>query len=255
MVTVDSLLTTRLTEAVSFRFMNIIRLIGQFTPFVLPSLEKFEQKAPQSTIFSRLPYLSFFENWLKYPVLLLGRLIVGLLITVWLASLTLQPAYQNFVQQQIDSQMPSLSLQISQNNNTGNLWDDFWNNTSGTVQNAQQVLEREFWRNTVNLVLSSEAFVIFRGLVILLLYSSLFLLFGNDINSIEKKALRLQSSLGNLAKLFLLKMKDKADYLATNQLVHPQEYQQISRLIARGLGNKQNLSKQEVDYLANFNFK
>lgn len=234
--------------------MQIIRLIGQFTPFISPSLDRFEKKAVQSSFLSRLPYLSFFENWAKYPVLLFGRLVLALLLTSWLTSLTLQPAYQNLVQQQLDRYLPSLSFEIDQSTKTGNLWQDFWKNAGSTVQHSQQVLERQFWRNIVHLILVSEAFVIFRGIVIFFLYSLLFLVFGNDIGSVEKRALRFQASLGQLARSFLYKIQSQADYLFQNQLLSPQDHQKLKTLIAKGLDKRQSLSAQEIDDLSNFAF-
>ncbi len=65
--------------------MNIFRVIGQFTPFISPKLGTFGKKVLNNTIVSNLPYFNLFENFFKYPTLMIGRLVVTLVICTFLA--------------------------------------------------------------------------------------------------------------------------------------------------------------------------
>jgi len=65
--------------------MNIFRVIGQFTPFISPKLDTFGKKVLNNTIVSNLPYFNLFENFFKYPTLMIGRSVVALVICTFLA--------------------------------------------------------------------------------------------------------------------------------------------------------------------------
>jgi len=65
-------------------------------------------------------------------------------------------------------------------------------------------VEREVLRNLVFRILAGEAFVVLRGFVFLVLYFSLFWVFGTNIASLERKTLQHQAMLGLLAKNILL---------------------------------------------------
>ncbi len=233
--------------------MNPLRIFGQTTPFIPPSLDVFEKKAPRSTFFGRLPYLSFFENWFKYPFLVSSRFLVSLVVSITLAWLTVSPAYQNFAQEQlIDRYLPEIELEIKQDANTGNWLDDFLNNTTNTVTNAQQAGERKIVRTIAYETLAGEVFLLLRWVIIYLIYSALFWLLGTDIGSLEKLALQNQANLGNLSKVILNKIQAQADFLYSRQAIHPNDYQNIQALSQKALKHRQPLTDSELDYLLNF---
>jgi hypothetical protein len=233
--------------------MNPFQTLGQFTPFVPPDLAQFERKAPTSTLLGRLPYLSLFENWFKYPILVTGRAIVSIIITIFLAGLTLSPTYQTFIQENIiDRWLPQIELKIEQGSDSGNLIEDFWNNATGTFTNAKSVAEREVIRNATYQALAGESFVIVRGIVIFLLYSLLFWLFGTNISSLEKLALQRQANLGLIAKSLLHQTRKQADYWQSQRLIPPTEYQNLTQVLSKALDAKKPLSQEEIDYLCHF---
>ncbi len=236
--------------------MNIFRTIGQFTPFISPELDTFGEKALQKTIVSNLPYFNLFENLFKYPVLVIGRLVVALIVSIFLAMLTLGESYQEVVQINIiDRFLPKIEIQITEPPQTGNFLQDWWQGVTATTQNFQAVVEREVWRNLAFQILAGEVFVVLRCFVFLVLYFSLFWVFGTNIASLEKNALQHQAMLGLLAKSILYKMQTKLNYFNLNQMLSKQESENIQKAITKCFDPKQTITKEEIEQIANFSVR
>ena len=238
--------------------MNPIRWVGQFTPFIAPDLEPFGPKAIAKTPVSYLPYGQWLEKFIKYPVLVTGRLVVALLVCIFLSSLTIRPDYQNWVQTQvIDRFWPpiSVSFELPKTDSWTNFWSGWGDSLTNLTNNAKTAIERDLWRRIVFEVLAGNSLVWLRGLIILLLYSWLFWLFGTNIASLERRALEHQATLGWLAKSMLYKLQTKVNYWRMQQLWPKEPLDRLENIIQKAFQPKQTLTEEEIREISEFILK
>jgi len=189
--------------------MNWVRDIGAATPFVSPSPQRFQYNAIKDgsigsipglgVAVKTIPFFGFFDDRLKYPLLVAARLIVSLVITTVIAQFTLSAAWQDVVENQI---IPVIAPapEKAAFKETGNFFEDSARRLQIETQFLTDQAAHLSYTSVIIESLTGTIGLPFRFVAVYLCIFLLYLVFGNTIPQQERKYLKRAGELAHLGQ-------------------------------------------------------
>jgi hypothetical protein len=233
--------------------MPLIQDLLATTPFFSPSFKRFQKKAVQNGPFGEIPgvgmivkanpILSFFDDRLKYPLLVFGRIVVSILITFLLVQFTFSQPWKNFVENNLLSIVAPEPVK-EELQESGNFFTDGSKRAQIETDYLIDKSANQIYKSSWIQFLSGEFFAIIRMGIIYLLIYLIYLAFGNTIPQLEKKQLKETSKMAELSRKFILLLDKSID----KKNLKPQEIDLLNQTVKK-IQEEQNLKKEELQLL------
>jgi len=215
--------------------MSIFKDLLATMPFFSPSQSRFRNRATQTGVIGNIPFagptarafpfVSFIDDHLKYPLLVLGRLFVSFAVTILLCQFSLSEPWKDFTKQAILPIMAPAPIK-----GTPKKTDNFFQNIyeEGVVESkyAADQANHKIWESAVNEALTGAIALPFRAVGIYGFIYLLYLAFGNALPQLERKYLQKTGELTEFGRdsIFLI-----SSMLNNNQLL-PQDGKRLFEL-------------------------
>jgi hypothetical protein len=237
-------------------FTHTLQSLASLTPFVRPHIEIFLNNADKKGLIGKYPVIGniidvvapfkWVDNKLKYPLLTLGRVIVALLLVGSVMSYTTyNEDFKNFADQTIISRFTTKpkDANVPKFDGLNGLKEGITTMVSENVRYATESTAHNLKQSILGQVLYGAIGAFPRGLIVFILWSLLFYLFGNSISQREQKAFETNRPYREIGKIFVDNFEVFNTYIQNDPKIDPKLKESISAKISE---KKAPISKEDL---------